>query len=88
MADDLPAFSFRPIGFFRGAAARKYDAPRQGAFAEGGGGAVELLPGRNFETALRDLDGFGRVWIVFVLDRKSTRLISSHIATSRMPSSA
>ncbi len=48
--DDLPAFSFRPIGFFRGAAARKYDAPRQGAFAESGDGAVELLPGRNFET--------------------------------------
>ncbi len=67
--DDLPAFSFRPIGFFRGAAARKYDAPRQGAFAAGGEGAVELLPGRNFETALRDLDGFERVWIVFVFDR-------------------
>ena len=69
MAGDLPAFSFRPIGFFRGAAARKYDAPRQGAFATGGEGAVELLPGRNFETALRDLDGFGRVWIIFVFDR-------------------
>lgn len=69
MTDELPVFSFRPIGFFRGPAARKYDAPRQGAFAAGGAGAVELLPGRNFETALRDLDGFGRVWIVFVFDR-------------------
>ena len=69
MAGDLPAFEFRPIGYFRGAATRKYDAPRQGAFAENGEGAVELLPGRNFETALRDLDGFGRVWIVFVFDR-------------------
>ena len=68
-SDDLPLFSFRPIGFFRGAAARKYDAPRQGAFAARGEGAVELLPGRNFETALRDLDGFERVWIVFVFDR-------------------
>lgn len=68
-ADVGPSYSFRPIGFFRGAAARKYDAPRQGAFASAGEGVVELLPGRNFETALRDLDGFERVWIVFVFDR-------------------
>ena len=67
--DDLPSFSFSPIGYFRGAAARKYDAPRQGAFAARGEGAVQLLPGRNFETALRDLDGFERIWIVFVFDR-------------------
>jgi len=69
LTTDLPVFSFRPIGFFHGSAARKYDAPRQGAFAPDGEGEVELLPGRNFETALRDLDGFGRVWIVFVFDR-------------------
>ncbi len=62
-------FSFRPIGFFHGGAVRKYDAPRQGVFAASGEGVVELLPGRNFETALRDLDGFERVWIVFVFDR-------------------
>ena len=68
-SDTLPEISFRPIGFFRCAAARKYDVPRQGAFPEAGEGAVELLPGRNFETALRDLAGFGRVWIVFVFDR-------------------
>ena len=30
---------------------------------------MELLPGHGFETALRDLDGFGRIWIVFVFDR-------------------
>ena len=65
----MPDFLFHPIGHFRGEAARKYDAPRQGVFAEAGEGVVELLPGHNFETALRDLDGFGRVWIVFVFDR-------------------
>ena len=68
----LPSFVFHPIGFFRGGATHKYDAPRQGAFAAEGEGAVELLPGRNFETALRDLDGFERVWIVFVFDRNGT----------------
>ncbi len=59
---------FEPIGFFRGDAARKYEAPRQGIFG-GGRGQVELIPGKNFETALRDLDGFERIWLLFVFDR-------------------
>lgn len=59
---------FNPIGVFRGAAFRKYDAPRQGVF-EGGEGTIELEPHRNFEQALRDLDGFERIWVLFVFDR-------------------
>lgn len=57
-----------PIGIFHGGAARKYETPRQGAFS-GGAGVVELAPGRNFETALRDLDGFARIWLLFAFDR-------------------
>lgn len=60
--------NFEPIGIFHGGAARKYEAPRQGVFA-GGEGRIELAPGRNFETALRDLDGFERIWLIFVFDR-------------------
>ncbi len=60
--------NFEPIGFFRGAAVRKYDQPRQGVFS-GSPGIIELCAGRNFETALRDLDGFERIWVVFVFDR-------------------
>ena len=57
-----------PIGVFRGAASYKYDAPRQGVFA-GGAGIIELAAGRNFETALRNLDGFERIWVIFLFDR-------------------
>ena len=57
-----------PIGVFRGAATYKYDAPRQGVFA-GGTGIIELAAGRNFETALRNLDGFERIWVIFLFDR-------------------
>ena len=60
--------NFEPIGYFHGGPARKYEAPRQGVFA-GGAGRVELLPGRNFETALRDLEGFSRIWLLFAFDR-------------------
>ena len=62
---------FRPVAVFRGAAARKYDAPRQGAFEGGAEGVVEFAPGRNFETALRDLAGFERAWLLFVFDRNA-----------------
>lgn len=60
--------NFEPIGHFHGGAARKYEAPRQGVFA-GGAGRVELVGGLNFETAVRELEGFERVWLLFVFDR-------------------
>ena len=62
--------TFDPIGVFHGGASYKYEAPRQGVFA-GGAGCVELAPGRNFETALRGLEGFERIWLVFVFNRNA-----------------
>ena len=62
---------FRPVAVFRGVAARRYDAPRQGVFDGGGEGVVEFAPGCNFETALRDLAGFERAWLLFVFDRNA-----------------
>ena len=62
------AFSITPIGTFRGTATYKYAAPRQGVFA-GGEGTIELAAGHNFETALRNLDGFDRIWVLFLFDR-------------------
>ena len=63
---------FAPIGFFRGNAARRYEAPRQGVF-DGGEGMVELEPKRGFEMALRDLEGFERIWLIFAFDRNDGR---------------
>ena len=62
-------FRFEPIGFVvRGAGNYPQEAPRQAVYAANEG-VIELLPGRNFEQALDDLDGFDRVWLVFVFDR-------------------
>ena len=55
-----------PIGTFYGDAVYKYDAPRQGRLFAGHPGRIELQPGMNFETALRDLDGFERIWVIFL----------------------
>jgi len=54
-----------PIGTFYGDAIYKYDAPRQGRLFAGHPGRIVLSPGQNFEMALRDLDGFERIWVIF-----------------------
>ena len=54
-----------PIGTFFGDAVYKYDAPRQGRLFAGHPGRIVLNPGQNFEMALRDLDGFERIWVIF-----------------------
>ncbi len=54
-----------PIGTFFGDAVYKYDAPRQGRLFSGHPGRIELNAGQNFEMALRDLDGFERIWVIF-----------------------
>ncbi|MCQ2091523.1 MAG: tRNA (N6-threonylcarbamoyladenosine(37)-N6)-methyltransferase TrmO [Fibrobacter sp.] len=54
-----------PIGTFFGDAVYKYDAPRQGRLFAGHPGRIVLNSGCNFETALRDLDGFERIWVLF-----------------------
>jgi tRNA-Thr(GGU) m(6)t(6)A37 methyltransferase TsaA len=55
----------KPIGTFFGDAVYKYDAPRQGRLFAGHPGRIVLSPGLNFEMALRDLDGFERIWVIF-----------------------
>ena len=55
-----------PIGTFFGDAIYKYDAPRQGRLFAGHPGRIVLSPGQNFEMALRDLDGFERIWVIFL----------------------
>ena len=54
-----------PIGTFYGDAVYKYDAPRQGRLFAGHPGRIVLSAGQNFEMALRDLEGFERLWVIF-----------------------
>lgn len=60
-----------PIGIFHSSAQFKSEAPRQGVFEEIREGQVILRAGENFEQALRDLDGFDRIWLLYLFDRNS-----------------
>ena len=53
-----------PIGFFYSDTKYKAEAPRQGVFACNSG-IVKLTEHQNFEMALRDLDSFERIWLLF-----------------------
>jgi tRNA (adenine37-N6)-methyltransferase len=62
---DQETLSFEPIGFVRTASVTKVDAPRQPAAAPDSPARIELLPGRNFEHALEDLEGWDYLWIIY-----------------------
>ncbi|MBR7128394.1 MAG: tRNA (N6-threonylcarbamoyladenosine(37)-N6)-methyltransferase TrmO [Lentisphaeria bacterium] len=78
-------FSFAPIGFFKCDEKYRYDTPRQGVFANGNVGVIELAKGCNFEQALQDLDGVERIWVIFVFHNNSNwkTLSSPPIAPDR-----
>ncbi len=57
-------FQFEPIGVVESSGKYRFEAPRQAVFADNEA-VIRLQPHRNFETALRDLEGFGRIWIIF-----------------------
>ncbi len=54
-----------PIGYLRSPLATKVEAARQPHAAAGASARIELLPGRNFEHALKDLDRWELIWVIF-----------------------
>ncbi|HHX15286.1 MAG TPA: tRNA (N6-threonylcarbamoyladenosine(37)-N6)-methyltransferase TrmO [Fibrobacter sp.] len=53
------------IGVFNTNFSHKYDVPRQGVFFKGHPGIITLNRQCGYEQALRDLDGFDRIWLIF-----------------------
>ncbi len=56
--------SIEPIGYVRTFRRFKFDAPNQPDAEDQEVNSIELLPGKQFELALQDLDGFDRIWVV------------------------
>jgi tRNA-Thr(GGU) m(6)t(6)A37 methyltransferase TsaA len=54
-----------PIGVVRTAAATRLEAARQPAASGDAPGRIELLPGRNLEHAVEDLEGWDYLWVIF-----------------------
>lgn len=67
---DNSSYNFNAIGVLRGGGEFPQQAPRQGVYARNEG-FIELFPHCNYEQALEDLEGFERIWLLFVFDRNS-----------------
>jgi tRNA-Thr(GGU) m(6)t(6)A37 methyltransferase TsaA len=65
------SLTLEPIGHVRVALDTKVEAARQPRASGGIHGRIELLPGRHYEHALADLDGWEYLWILFWFDRNA-----------------
>ena len=64
-SDSPPRLTLDPIGYLRSSLATKVEAARQPRAALGTPARIELLPGRNFEHALEDLERWELIWVIF-----------------------
>ncbi len=62
----LAPVSLEPIGVFHCTEKYPYDVPRQATLAGANPGWIQLQKGRNFKAALEGLEGFSRIWILFL----------------------
>lgn len=56
---------FDPIGFIQSELKQRYETPRQGVLAKNSFAVIKLNPGKNFEQAVKNLEGFDRIWIIY-----------------------
>ncbi len=59
-------YAIHPIGFYYARENYSYQAPRQATLAPQTEGLIKLLSGHNYEQALRELDGFERIWLIYL----------------------
>jgi tRNA-Thr(GGU) m(6)t(6)A37 methyltransferase TsaA len=65
------SLTLTPIGFVRTGSRCKFDAPSQPDSQSDEVNRIELLPDRQFDLALRDIEGFDRIWLIWWFDRNS-----------------
>ena len=66
----------RPIGVIHTPFVRAPGTPIQSSQADGAEGTVDLFP--EFAQALRDLDGFDRIWLIYWFDRAAEPSLFVH----------
>ncbi|HOK94579.1 MAG TPA: tRNA (N6-threonylcarbamoyladenosine(37)-N6)-methyltransferase TrmO [Anaerohalosphaeraceae bacterium] len=67
MVDKADEFTVKAIGIIRTPFKHPQEAPIQPAFAKGAEGVVDIF--EPYEAALKDLDGFERIWLIYYCHR-------------------
>lgn len=65
-------YNFEPVAYIRNDYQEFYQVPYQVGILPEMTSLIEFEKGCNYEAALKDLEGFQRVWIVFVFDKAKT----------------
>jgi tRNA-Thr(GGU) m(6)t(6)A37 methyltransferase TsaA len=69
MSESPATLSLEPIGYIRTGKQVKFQALHQPSEQQPERNVLELVPGHNYEQALRDLAGFSRVWLIWWFHR-------------------
>ncbi|MFH0733513.1 MAG: tRNA (N6-threonylcarbamoyladenosine(37)-N6)-methyltransferase TrmO [bacterium] len=59
-------YSFSPIGYLHSEQKYRYETPRQGVLAGDTISVIKLNPQNNFEQAVIELNGFERIWVIYL----------------------
>jgi tRNA-Thr(GGU) m(6)t(6)A37 methyltransferase TsaA len=70
--NEQPHLAITPIGYARTDKKVKYDTPHQPDPEAREENYIELLPHYDFELAVRDLEGFERIWLIWWFNRNKT----------------
>ncbi len=57
--------TLNPIGFLQSDLKQRYETPRQGVLAKESKAVIHLNPKQNYEQAVKDLDGFDKIWVIY-----------------------
>jgi tRNA-Thr(GGU) m(6)t(6)A37 methyltransferase TsaA len=57
--------TLNPIGFLQSDLKQRYETPRQGVLAKESKAVIVLNANENFEQAVKDLEGFERIWVIY-----------------------
>jgi tRNA-Thr(GGU) m(6)t(6)A37 methyltransferase TsaA len=68
----VDTLALQPIGFIRSGKQVKFQARHQPEESGPERNVLELLPNHGYENALRDLEGFSRIWLIWWFHRNNT----------------
>jgi tRNA-Thr(GGU) m(6)t(6)A37 methyltransferase TsaA len=80
----MQSFSIEPIGIIRSCFTEKFGVPRQSMMIGEARGILKLRPDPRFKDALRHLENFSHVWIVFIFHQHTDQEWRPLITTPRI----
>ena len=77
-------FDFKPIGIIRSCYTDRFGIPRQPGLVKCATATLELLPPFNTTDALRGLEGFSHLWIIFVFHASAREEVKATVRPPRL----